>query len=580
MEFVVSAQEAPFSCLIGQCSEPIDTIALSNIHRYQPLTSISLGNIGLPQYNLIPKFDSAFKFKTLSFISDEFAPVTHYDVKKPFTSVSYVLGSKSEQILSVLHTQNITPRTNFSVSVNKIKSTGFYVNQLTNNNKVVSNFWHKSKSDFYKLDVTFNHVRIFNDLNGGVTNDSSFTKDLLLNRNRQLMPVNLTYASTTIKKTKLELDQQFSIFRKLDSLGMGNNLRAGIKLYATEIDKRYKDSLLNTDYYSVILIDSTKTNDKNYYRGAGGKAYLNYFYTTKNLKLIVSPYFNYEAKHVLNDSLDTIVSNSSVGANANLNWKKHQFKAAYQQWVNGFRSSDYLATVSWGANIIKDFSVELNAKISSYHPSWDLLFYKGNNLQWVNAFVPTQMRNFDGKVKYLKTNTSLSYAYTELNKAIIFNTYAQPQQASGVSQFMQTTLSQSINFKKFHIDLSGTYQYLGGYQIMQLPNLVATSQMYIKGTAFQKNLHYMIGLEGVYYSKFYAMGFSPMAYNYHLSDQQTIGNYAQINAFFNFRIKSVRLFLKATHLNAGLMGYRYYGAYNYPLKDRSFQFGLNWNFVN
>lgn len=580
MEFVVSAQEAPFSCLIGQCSEPIDTIALNDIHRYQPLTSISLGNIGLPQYNLLPKFDSVFKFKTLSFISDEFAPATHYDVKKPFTSVSYVLGSKSEQILSVLHTQNVTPRTNFSVSINKIKSAGFYVNQLTNNNKVVSNFWHKSKNEFYKLDITFNHVRIFNDLNGGVTNDSSFTKDLLLNRNRQLMPVNLTYASTTIKKTKLELDQQFSIFKKLDTLGMGNNLFVGVNLYATEIDKRYKDSLLNTDYYSVILIDSVKTNDKNYYRGAGGKAYLNYSYTTKEVKLAISPYFNYEAKHVLNDALDTIVSNSSVGVNANLNWKKHKFKGAYQQWVNGFRSSDYLATVSWGANIINDFRVELNAKISSYHPSWDLLFYKGNNLQWGNDFVPTQMRNFNGKVKYLKTNTSLSYAYTELNKAIIFNVYAQPQQSNGVSQFMQTTLSQNLNLKKFHIDISGTYQYLGGYQIMQLPNLVAISQMYIKGTAFKKNLKYMIGLEGVYYSNFYAMGFSPMAYNYNLSDQQKIGNYAQINAFFNFRIKSVRLFLKATHLNAGLMGYRYYGAYNYPLKDRSFQFGLNWNFVN
>lgn len=579
MEFVVSAQEAPFSCLIGECGEPIDTIALNNIHRYQPITSISLGNIGLPQYNLIPKFDSVFKFKTLSFIGDEFAPVTHYDVKKPFTSVSYVLGSKSEQILSVLHTQNITPRTNFSVSVNKIKSTGFYVNQLTNNNKVASNFWHKSKNDFYKLDITFNHIRIFNDLNGGVTNDSSFTEDLLLNRNRQLMPVNLTYASTTVKKSKLELDQQFSIFKKLDTLEQGSSLFAGIKLYATEIDKRFKDSLLNTDYYSVILIDSVKTNDKNYYRGAGGKAYVDYSYKTKSLKVNISPYFNYETKHVLNDSLDTIISNSSIGVNANLKWKKHLFKGSFEQWINGYRSKDYLASLSWGVNV-KDFKLKLDAKLSSYHPSWDLLFYKGNNIQWVNVFTQSQLRYINGSVEYLKSHTTLSYSYTEVNKAIVFNTYAQPQQSAGVSQFMQTTLAQNINIKKFHIDLSGTYQFLGGYQVLQLPNFVATSQMYFMGTAFKKNLNYRMGLEGVYYSEFNAMGFSPMAYAYHLDQQQKIGNYAQVNAFFNFRIKSVRLFLKATHLNAGLMGYRYYGAYNYPLKDRSFQFGLNWNFVN
>jgi len=578
MELTAFSQEAPFSCLVGGCSEPIDTAQLENIHQYIPLTSISLGNTGLPTYSLIPNIDSLFQFKTLSFSPDEMKNVNHFDVKKPFTSASYVLGSKSEQILSILHTQNINKQTNFSFQVNKVKSNGFYINQLTNNIELNSNFWHISKNDHYKVDLTFQFNRIFNEMNGGVESDIPFEEDTLLNRNRELMNVNLENASTTIKQSSLKLGQEFIFLSNVDSLGNGNMLSLGVNLQGTELDKRYKDSILNLDYYSLVLIDSAITNDKNYFREVNGRGYLQFAHSGKSTYTL-KPFYNYEIKEVLNTELDTLITNHSIGIISDFKIYNHVFVLNYTQWVNGYRQSDFTIDLKWKSKI-KDFKLSANTTLSEYHPSLDLLTYKGNNVSWINSFSSTKKLNVGGKLNYTKTNTSVQVNYSDIDQPIIYNYLGQPQQSLGISQFIQTTLEQKIDLKKYHFNLNGTYQYLGGYQVLNLPSFVGVAQIFKEGKAFKNNLDYMLGVEGVYYSKFEAMNFSPITYTYFLSDEQTIGNYAQINLFLNFRIKSVRLFLKSTHLNSGLFGYRYYGAYNYPLRDRTFQFGLNWNFIN
>jgi len=89
-----------------------------------------------------------------------------------------------------------------------------------------------------------------------------------------------------------------------------------------------------------------------------------------------------------------------------------------------------------------------------------------------------------------------------------------------------------------------------------------------------------IGTDINYFSSLELMGYSPMINQFYLDDSKSSGNYPFVDVFINARIKSVRFFIKSSHVNSGLFGYKYYGASNYPLYDRAFQVGLNWNFLN
>jgi hypothetical protein len=189
--------------LVGGCEEEIDTTSIDQIHRYNHgLDYLSIGNIGLSGYNLLFNIEEYATFSPSLIIGDKQYLPKQFNVKKPYTELNYILGSKEEQVLRVLHTQNISQLANFSFGFDKVKSKGFYNNQASSNNHLYANTWFKTKNERHKISLDIDHERIFNEHNGGVLYDSLFEQDLLLNRNRELMDVNLSFASSTINRTK------------------------------------------------------------------------------------------------------------------------------------------------------------------------------------------------------------------------------------------------------------------------------------------------------------------------------------------------------------------------------------------
>jgi outer membrane receptor protein involved in Fe transport len=72
----------------------------------------------------------------------------------------------------------------------------------------------------------------------------------------------------------------------------------------------------------------------------------------------------------------------------------------------------------------------------------------------------------------------------------------------------------------------------------------------------------------------------PATGQFYLQDEKEIGNYAYVDVFANFRIKTFRLFLKLEHLNAGFTERVYYTVPHYPMPGRTFKFGISWQFLN
>ena len=253
----LAQDDSKFLCLVGGCEEELDTTSIENLHRYNNgLDYLSLGNVGLAGYNLIFNIEDYSNFSWSRLIGEKQILSKEYDVKRPFTELSYMIGSKEEQVLSLLHTQNITEQANFSFGFDKVKSTGFYINQASNNNHLYANTWFKTKKETYKVSLNIDHERIFNEHNGGILYDSIFEQDLLLNRNRELMDVNLSFASSTIKRTELQINQRFNFLQSIDSMNNGFSHSLYLTANGFQNERIYKDSSLNMNFYNQILNDS------------------------------------------------------------------------------------------------------------------------------------------------------------------------------------------------------------------------------------------------------------------------------------------------------------------------------------
>ena len=57
-----------------------------------------------------------------------------FNTTRPYTELGYLLGARQEQLVHVLHTQNINPNWNFSFQYRLLNSAGTYKNQNTSQN--------------------------------------------------------------------------------------------------------------------------------------------------------------------------------------------------------------------------------------------------------------------------------------------------------------------------------------------------------------------------------------------------------------------------------------------------------------
>ena len=121
-----SQSSSKLSCAVGGDEQEIDTTSIDKIHRYYyGLDYLSIGNIGLAGYSLLFNIDTYATFSPSLIIGDKKYLAKQFNVKKPYTELYYILGSKEEQVLKVLHTQNISEFSNFSFGFDKVKSKGF-----------------------------------------------------------------------------------------------------------------------------------------------------------------------------------------------------------------------------------------------------------------------------------------------------------------------------------------------------------------------------------------------------------------------------------------------------------------------
>ena len=153
--------------------QKIDSSVYDFYPRYPvPPTYVDLGNLGNAAHDLIfhpfmkPGWDPGWHaYDPYIFTVDE---TKFYHTTKPYSELGYLIGSKAEQMINVIHTQNITKNWNAMFQYRLISSPGAFSNQNTNHNNYRFSSWYQSNSKRYQAFMVLLGSKLESAENGGI----------------------------------------------------------------------------------------------------------------------------------------------------------------------------------------------------------------------------------------------------------------------------------------------------------------------------------------------------------------------------------------------------------------------------
>lgn len=204
----------------------VDT-SLASFQNYNPLlkktiSSNYLGNLGSAAQSKL--YYDRKKYKTGFIFSEPYAMYFHlpkdqlyFNTKRQFTLFKYNNAgpkNEAEQVLGVLHTQNVNKDFNFGFDFDMISSDGRYQNQELKQNKITLFSSYQKKG--YRLHTNMGINRVKAQENGGIDSIHYLNEDEF--DNRLNIPVKLSEARTEVYNTKFYLAHEYRFGKTIEEV--------------------------------------------------------------------------------------------------------------------------------------------------------------------------------------------------------------------------------------------------------------------------------------------------------------------------------------------------------------------------
>lgn len=611
-----------FRYLDSTRSYKLDSSIIDFTRRFPiPATHIYLGNTGNAAKSLLftPNFEAGFDagFHAFDIYKWKLEKVRFFNTTRPYSELNYMLGSRVEQIIELLHTQNIRPNWNFSFGYRLINAPGFFKNQKTNHNNYLLTSRFQSKNLRYTNYFVLLGNKLQSAENGGIQDTADYLNDP-------------DYKDRFNIDTKLGGSDPFSSNFFSTNINTGNKYSLFTGLLRQQYDFGKKDSIVTDStviplFYPRLRFEHTLQLDQHKYNFVDNNAdslyYKRYYDTSlrkpKDTFLLAekwqtltndfSIYQFPDAKNLnqfikLGVMLQTISGELSSGKTTFINTAGHaeyrnktrnllwDIEANGKLFFTGFNAGDYQAHISLQRLLGKKIGyIQLGFENTSRTPSFIfdsrssfyLLhtvknFKKENNTHlFASYFLPSFKFRLTGHY-YLATN----YTY--------FTNYKDPEQESALFNVLQIVLEKTIKIGKrwnWHTDIY--FQQVIGNAPVNVPAIFTRSRIGYEGNLGFKNLDIAIGAEIKYRAPYKADGYSPVLGQFSYQDTITIENpLPDIAAYLHFRIRPFKAFVRVENLNTAQnqdgFGFTRNNlvAPGYALPGLQLRLGIYWSFVN
>lgn len=594
--------------------QPMDT-GLLDIHRLDPAlarhgANESIGNLGTatqplqfrPDGNFLPGEVNLPRTGFRHFDTYTFLPGTlpHLYSHRPFTNITYQLGSASEHYFHVFHTQEVSDNFQISGQYRHLNSAGTYRRQDAVHHNAALGFRVRSNNQRYVLLGQLIHNARSLQENGGLLNDSTFILEglfgggqFLPNSNRATYPIRLENAGRLGFDNHIHLEQQYAIPR--DSSGKGHPLMSiSHRFHHRSGEDRFIQKGALSMQWSQILYDSTLTKHQLQWEEFTNELAVRLYLRKQHESgspLVAGIRHSAYSMIQLADSLqgDTLevsaerweTSGHHLEVFGSLRYdlgSRFYAEAGAALVLSGYNSGNMdLRFCMHAGNDTSKHHITLFAGFRNRTPELLAKRLVSNHISWDQNLSDQQFVELRGAWHWKKTGFRLEGGVFLVNKYVYFRENAAPEQAGDAALVAEGNLSQYFKLGHFGALLKATGQYSSASYI-PLPNLIARVDLHYEGLMFKSNLRLRIGLDMYYVSKYYGRGYDPLTAQFYVQDQIETGGYPYADFYVSARISHVRFWFKLRNVNQRFPSVPYFLSPHHPMQDRSFQVGITWNF--
>lgn len=566
----------------------------NSLHNFQNyFDRNNLGNSGSPYNDLVLKFNNAIGFNYLknNYSNYLYNPqsLKYYETRTPYSDLFYLTGSKKEQVFRMIFSYNIRKKWNITANFSRIRSDGFYKRQNTNDNCIALNSNYSTKNNRYNILVSLIYNSFENAENGGIVDDSVFENSGGPTRN--LFEINLDAAKRSTQNRSVFIKQYFNFGSKEIDTTKISAIFPSRKLILTTLYEdnllKYQDDLPLSDFYSNIYYDSVQTFDSTFNSKIESGLEWKKFDNKKHRGVAdmlgfgigIKDQFVLVKQREIDTTLNNIFANVqfyNLYSNHTLWWN---IKTNYK--LTGLNKNNYSIIGAIKKNI-KDSLNILIFRFNANKRAPDFIYnqYSSNNFKWKNNYSPTEQISFGISFEMKKYKFLLGANYSIYKNTCYFDNYAIARQYIGSISVISANVKKDFVLLNWHLNNSIIYQYVPDSTIIRLPILVLEHSLYYENDVFKKAMILQIGASANYNTSYYANAYMPATGQFYLQNEKKYGAYPYIDFFINAHIKTVRIFFKVDHINAGLMGNKYMQTSNYPMNGRAFKLGVSWRFFD
>ncbi|NDP26845.1 MAG: putative porin [Flavobacterium sp.] len=587
----------------------IDTsLTIKKLYSYNYLRRDAFGLLPFPnegqtyntlQYSLTdfsPYPEIGFKGKHFNFL--EANQIRYCSVATPVTELYFKTVMKRGQNVDAFITVNTSPRFNFSIAYKGLRSEGKYINQLTSTGNFRFTTSYNTKNQRYFANAHFVSQDILNEENGGITTVEDFeggNPDFI---NRERLEVYLIDAKSFLKGKRVFLDHFFRI----------NSVKGNNNLYVTH-QFNYENKYFEYNQATVVsnlatgriyrFGDSYKTsgiNDQTHYNKTYNKVGLVYENTTLGkFQFFADDFFNnyyYNQILILDDqTVPSSISQriNSVGGQYDYQKNKWNGKFLFSRSVSNQSLSNLDAKLRYNLNEEMELSFQYQNINKLPNNNYNLYQSSYVNYNWSNDFKNEKINSIivnattpwvEASVQYSTFNDHLYFADVSTPAQIALQQQIiAPTQYANTINYLSVKASKEFRLGKFALDNTLLYQKAEQQDfILNVPEFLTRNTFYYSQDMFHKALFFQTGVTFNYFTNYYANEYNPVIGEFFVQNKKEIGNFANLDFFFNAKIQRTRIYLIAEHFNSSFSGNNFYSSPNNPYRDFIIRFGVVWNF--
>lgn len=589
--------------------------SINDFTNYIPLPAdyVLLGNMGTPAHGLIfnpvmqAGFDPGFHvFDAYRFRLDS---TRFYKTTRPFTRLKYLVGSKQEQQIEVLHTQNPKENFNFGFRFRKVNSPGFFQNQNTDDNSYSVFAHYNGKDKRYHAYLSFVGNKMNAGENGGLKNEADLENPDYADR--RTIPVVLggtnPFSSgffTAPLATKSSLKESSWLFNQHYDWGSGDTIKVDDTTFTYEFHPvfrvehtlklsnsstifadtlPYMANLFYFDHYGLDSLWTEKLSSLHEWKIFSNDFSVVQFPGKKNESHFIKAGAAFETikGKFLTNSIDFYNVKGHFEYHNLTRNRKWDLDAYGELYLAGNNFGDYNATATLSRFLNDKLGdITLSATNLNQTPAFVYRFFQSNRFLSTNTGL--KKTNIT-KLQFRADNDHLQYHlavnYFLIGNYTYFKDYLTSAQDATAFNLLQVVLNKQFTVGHFNWYVDLALQQAAGNPPLHLPHIWTRNRLSYENTLFQ-NLVLCTGLEGIYNTAYYADDYSPVLQQFIVQDQVKINNpLPSVAAFLNFRIKAFVAYVRAENLNTFVKP-NLMQVPHYPYPDFTIRVGISWDYIN